>query len=218
MDMSAFSTPAKIVAGIDPGLASGGFVIIDRSAKDRVLAAFSFVEKSGSARGAKEAARVFAEAIGGWGDLGFLSADLRARAWITRFLDALDEFERDHEPVQVFAIESFVDQAQHAKKMLQKRWQTPFTIGMLINELGVRGATPTNGRIIYQDAGRVLRQFSEEIGRLQSRGKAERDVVVAGDRVITHEHQRSALAHALALSLRLPPYPSTHKAAIETNF
>jgi hypothetical protein len=208
MCMSTTFSPARIVAGIDPGLASGGFVVIDRANKKRVLTALALVEKAGAVAHYKQEAREIASHLGGWSDIEFLAADLRARAWMARFVDALNIFEAAHSAIDVFAVESFVDQAQHARKIVQKRWQTPFVIGMLVFELAQRGVTPLNGRLVYQDAGRVLKQFSAERARLAARRKNDRDVVVPGDRYVTNEHKRSALSHALSLSLRLPPYPA----------
>jgi hypothetical protein len=197
------------VAGIDPGLASGGFVIIDRADQNRVLESISFVEKKGSVSSTKAEAKALATRLDGWGDIDFTAATLRADAWMETFIKAFETSEASHGPIDAIAVESFVDQAQHARKIVQKRWQTPLVIGMLNVELTSRGFTTENGRLIYQDAGRVLKQFSAERGVLAARRTNNRDVIVPGDRRVTNEHKRSALSHALAFSLRLPPYQPT---------
>ena len=152
--------------------------------------------------------------MGGWSDIEFLAVDIRARNWMTRFIAALEAFEAEYGQIDVFAVESFVDQRQHAHKMMINRWHTPLLTGMLISFLTDRGITPTNGRLIYQDSGRVLTQFRSEIDLLKSRRGQDRDMVVPNDRLIAGEHQRSALAHALALSLRLPPVAESFISAL----
>lgn len=207
--MSTNTLNARLIGGIDPGLASGGFVVIDRADQKRVLEAHSLVEEAGTVKRSREEASVLAARLGGWSDIEFLAADMRAQAWVQRFISVLNAFEAEYGVIDMFGVESFVDQAQHAKKMMKNRWQTPFLTGMLVRELAQRDITAANGRLIYQNAGTILSQLSEERGRLEARRKNDRDLIVPGDRQVTNEHQRSALAHALALDLRLPPLATT---------
>ena len=204
--MSSNRNNARYVGGIDSGLDSGGLVVIDRSDRERVLLAVSLGEQRGAlARYTKEA-RSLAGRFGGWSDIEFIAAELRANAWIARLVAALDAFEAEHGEVACFGVESFIDQHQHAKRMMRNRWHTPFLMGKLSQELAERDVTPENGRLVYQNAGVVLPQFKDERARLKARRSNDRDLVVPGDRQVTNDHLRSALSHALALSLRLPAY------------
>lgn len=194
------------IDGIDPGMSSGGAVALACSGRDeRLVAAFSLVENKREQREATAAARALVERLG-WGDPEFTTAYLRARAWIEKLARWLDETTEAHGAADYYAVESFTDQHSRARKdkagLLRKRWQTPFVIGMLLDELARRGATPENGRVVFQNAGVVLPQHAGELALLID--PARRDgAVVDGDSLITNDHQRKALVHALALSLRL---------------
>ena len=203
-------TPAphnpRIVAGLDNGLASGALVVIDRLApkfRERVLAAVSLVEPRGVKAAADRQAREIAETFGGVHDKEFTSAHIRAGLWVARFSTALDEIEAEFGPVEVFGVEAFDDQAQHAKKLIKGRWKTPLLLGRLAVELEGRGITVENGRLVYQNAGIVLKQFKDELQKLAARQTKTLDMVRPNDRTVTNEHQRSAFSHACALSLRL---------------
>jgi hypothetical protein len=106
---------------------------------------------------------------------------------------------------QIVAMESFVDQAQHAKKMMANRWQTPHLIGRLESYLATHGYSVNDGSLIYQNAGVVLPQLSSEIAALEDRGRSKisTHVLLPGDELITNDHLRKALAHALAAAFRI---------------
>lgn len=204
-------------AGIDPGLASGGFVVLDRAQDEpRVAVAFSFVEKRTAISAAKAEADRIADRLGGWSDKEFVAAHIRGRAWMTQFVSALDAFEAEFGEIDVFGVESFVDQKQHAKKMMANRWQAPYLMGLLEVELERRGVTVENGRLIYQNAGTVLTQTRAERAELQAGDAVAREAVIPGGALITNEHKRSALSHALAVSLRIPSYTPTTSASALT--
>jgi hypothetical protein len=194
------------IAGIDPGLASGGMVVI-ATGPDRVIEAYSLVEKKGRHAAAKSEARALAEPLDGWSDAEFSAAALRAEQWRDQFATALDQFEAEHGAIDFFAVESFVDQRSRAReeknRLVKNRWQTPLVIGLLAAELEKRDISVRNQRLIYQNAGIVIRQWSAELAELKNRGKGSPDLVVPGDHKISNDHQRKALVHALALSLRL---------------
>jgi len=194
------------IGGIDPGLASGGFVVLE-SWPDKVIAAYSLVEKKGGAKKARAEVDQLLTFIDGWSDNEFTAAALRALAWRDSFIAALDDFESNHGAVDVFAIESFVDQRSRAKEekaqLIRNRWHTPLVMGHLAQVLEDRGATMRNHKVFYQNAGIVIRQWSTELSALKSRSDRSQDVVVPGDVAVTNDHTRKALAHAKALSLRL---------------
>lgn len=193
------------ICGIDPGLASGGIVLV-QSPDDRVVLSRSLVEKRGSASKSKEDAREQAAVLGGWGDVAFTAAAQRSEAWLEAVRDTLDEIKATGYEIDYFAIESFVDQPSRARKekagLLRNRWQTPLSMGRLAEELRRRGYSPEQGNIFYQNAGTVLTQWRTEIGQLEKRKKGQ-DAIVPGDHLVSNDHERKALVHALALSLRL---------------
>lgn len=198
------------IAGIDPGLASGGLVAIDASDRDRVLAAFSIIPSAPRLRRqARTQAAQIAEIAGGWSDKQFLAACLRAQNWIARCETALDQIEADHGPIGAYAIESFTDQPSRSGKskkkrggdLISNRWQTPLVIGMLLDSLAQRGVTLTSGQVFLQNAGVVLPQKELE-WTLIAEHPGEPDVVVPGSELISDEHTRSALMHALSLAER----------------
>ena len=200
---------ARRVGGLDPGLATGALVVIDRGDRERVLACYSLVEKRGARAHALARAKELTESFKGtgtkgWGDVEFLSAELRAKVWADRFFAAFDECETNGYPIDILAMESFVDLKQNANKMMKNRWMTPLIMGLLIEGLSNREITVESGRLVYQGSGVVLPQLKVERARLKARVKADRDLIVPGDRLVTTDHERSALSHALALSQRLP--------------
>ena len=169
------------------------------SPDESVLAALSLVEKRGAIAAAKS---IYTEATPSeWGDKEFSVAALRATAWAEALINFLDQFEREQAPIDYFAIESFVDQRSRARedknRLVRNRWQTPLVIGLVQAALARREVTVANGRLVYQNAGIVIRQQADEIARLKVGG------FIPGDHLIKNDHQRKALAHALALSLRL---------------
>lgn len=205
-----------LIAGLDPGLRTGGLVVVEKTTSERVLASISIVEPAGAVAQARKRADDLAARLGGWSDREFLAAALRADKWCERLVSALDEIEVEHGPIDIFAVESFIDQPSKAQRVQRKRWMTPLVMGQLAVVLRQRGSDVANGRVVYQNAGVVIRQWSAEIGLLaQRRRGATNSVVIAGDEQVGNDHERKALAHALALSLRLdantktPPNPAT---------
>jgi hypothetical protein len=199
-----------LLAGIDPGLASGAFVVLGREERGRdcVLAAVSLVEKASERKAALAAAGAIARSRKGRVDEDFLAADIRAHDWLHRFRIALDPIERRHGPIEAWAMESFVDQAQHAGRNIRNRWQAPFLMGLLVAELDRRGANVVNGRLAYQAANVVMRQAKGDLARLKARPRGtKRVVLLPGDEMITNDHQRAALAHARAHSAAMPRPP-----------
>lgn len=192
------------IAGIDPGLGTGAIVILDRARGGRIAAAVSLIEAKGAIKEAREEARRLAATFGGWSDKQFLAADLRARIWVKRACKFLETFKAENGSIDIIAIESFVDQAQHARSMRRSRWMVPFLTGLLILELDRRGFSPERENLIYQDAGLVFKQLDRELAALAH--PRAKPLLVEGDEQLTNEHQRSAFAHAWALSLRLEPY------------
>jgi hypothetical protein len=215
-----------VLLGIDPGLRSGGIVALDQADHDRVLAAFSIVERSGDAKKAlAEAKRISKELFGAkdWSDYEYTAASVRASVWIAAAAAALDEIEARFGPIVAVACESFVDQRSRAReeknRLLAKRWQTPHVIGRLEALLESRGIAVANGRLVYQNAGIVLQQLRNERAIIatdagivlendSSPAKASDPrhdgLVCPGDSLIGNEHELSALLHALALSFRFP--------------
>lgn len=198
------STNAHTIGGIDPGLASGGFVVV-KAARNEELVLFSrsLVPPRGTVSEAKIVSSTARARLNGWGDREFIEADSRARAWVLIFLAAWAEFEAEHGEIEIFAIESFVDLHSKAKLMLKNRWHTPLVIGYLSAELRARGYTVENGRIVFQNPS-TLAQFSYELASLDARKKPYPvDLVLRGDELVGNSHEARALAHALALANHL---------------
>jgi len=197
------------IAGIDPGLRSGALVVV-QSRPERVLASASLVEEGGAAREAKRRVTEIAEALGGWSDKEFASACLRADEWMRRFRQAFEAAEKEHGEIDYVACESFVDQPSRASQekagLLRKRWQTPLLTGYLNVYLAERGYTIENGRLVFQSAGVVIKQLAEELGVLKRGRPSARERVISGASLVRNDHERKALAHAMALRLRLARY------------
>jgi hypothetical protein len=196
-----------IVCGIDPGLASGGLVLVERQgSREEVLRSVSLVEKRGAAKRALTQTRERSALLGGWGDNQFTAAATRSAAWMNLFRETLKEIAAADQSIDFFAIESFVDQPSRARQekagLLRNRWQTPLTMGRLAEELERRGYSPEKGNLFYQNAGTVLRQWKTELGLLEKRKRGE-DTLLPGDSLVSNDHERKALVHALALLLRL---------------
>lgn len=203
------------ICGIDPGLASGGLVLVE-SAGDgtKVLASYSLVEKRGAAQEAKKTAKARSEESFGWGDIAFTAAADRSEGWIRKVTEALGDIEENFGKINYFAIESFVDQPSRARQeksgLLRNRWQTPLSMGRLAEELLRRGYSPERGNLFYQNAGTVLTQWKTEIALLEKR-KRGKEAFLPGDEIVTNDHERKALVHALALSLRLGEKGNLHR-------
>lgn len=197
----------RLICGIDPGLASGGLVVINTADKNRVLASRSLVEKPGEAKKARSTAEAGASGIGGWGDMQFTAAALRSESWCLKVRQALDEICEEYGSIEFFAVESFVDQPSRARKekagLLRNRWQTPLSIGGLAAVLREHRADVANGRVVYQNAGIVIPQWQTQIAQLEKRTKGKDAGVAPDDRLVGNDHERKALVHALALALRV---------------
>ena len=165
------------VLGIDPGLATGGMVML-RAHPEQVLAVGRLATK------ASEAERVA-------GEKQFALAVGRARVQA----GAVRQFVEEHDPDHI-SIESFVDLASRAGKEDRKRWTTPLVIGMIDAELRDLGV---DSRVRYQNPS-VLAQFRSEISALQEANRLQRgrksDVLVPGDHLLSNPHLISAFAHA----------------------
>lgn len=229
-------TPSLRIAGIDPGLASGGLVVIDPLDKDRVLVSYSMVEAAGEAKKAEKDARSLLAEFEEWGDREFTSAILRSEAWLEKLRINIREAEREFGRIAVFGTESFVDQHSRARQRFACRackanfgrwtqvcpncgktgtlepksrltkniWHTPLLMGGLHTVLAEEcGATVRNHRVVYQNAGIVISQWGPQLAALKKRGRGKQDLDVVGDGQVGNDHERKALVHARALSLRL---------------
>jgi hypothetical protein len=197
---------SPLIAGVDPGLASGGLVLISIQPNE-VLAAISLVEKKGQRQAAQQEVKELAADLDGWSDKEFASAMLRAESWRDNFRIAVDQLLEEYGAIDYFAVESFVDQRSRAReeqqRLVSNRWQTPLAIGLMSQVLEQREITVRNQRLIYQNAGIVIRQWSTELSALKNRRRGQEDLYIPGDRQITNDHQRKAWAHAMALRLRV---------------
>jgi len=198
------------VLGIDPGLASGGLALIrGDAATTEVLAAVSLVEARGTPAAAKREVAELEKYTNGGIDREFSAAMLRVASWIERFERAVDEIFEEFD-VDAVAVESFVDQRSRAReekqRLIKNRWQTPLVIGLIADRLEKHQITMRNQRLFYQNAGIVIRQWAPELARLSDRSRLKTindDCIFSGDKIITNDHQRKALVHALALKNRL---------------
>lgn len=203
MATTADITFTSDLAGVDPGLRSGGLVFIDPDTDGAIVESHSMVETAAERAAATGLVAELFEGRGNWGDREFSEAVIRGERWRDDFFAAFDAYCDAHGHPAAVAVESFVDQPSKAKKIQARRWQTPLLIGMLITGFAERGYTVANGRLIFQNAGTVIRQHSNELMRLEERNNATFDVVVKNDHLLTNDHQRKAWAHADALSLRI---------------
>jgi hypothetical protein len=187
------------VCGIDPGLSSGGMVLLN---DDKVLAAASLVEKRGAVSASKKEAESLTKDLSGWGDKQFIAASIRTKDWLIRAEKILLAWKEEYREIDFYAVESFVDQPSRAKQekagLLRNRWQTPFVMGGLAHILFEQGVSVDNGKLVYQNAGVVIRQWHKEIAALENGGS-----IYPGDHIITNDHLRKALVHALALQIRV---------------
>lgn len=174
----------RTVLGVDPGLATGGMVLIEAE-PERVIAVGRL--KTSASEGERVA-----------GEKQFASAVARARVQAA----ALKEFVAEHDP-DFISIESFVDLASRAGREDRKRWTTPLVIGMMDAELRALGV---EGRVRYQNPS-VLQQFRVEINSLseanRAKGKRSQDVLLPGDNLLSNPHLISAWAHASWRAARL---------------
>lgn len=195
----------KKILGVDPGVASGGAVLI--KSNNTIISARSLVEKKNDKNKANESSKKILDSMDGWGDREFYSLVLRSHNWINRFKEYYKEMVNEHGAIDYIVIESFVDQRSRAreekKQLLINRWHTPFLMGELTYLLK-KEEYVVGENIIFQNAGIVIRQWKNELDLLSSRKKLDRsDIVVKNDNIIRNDHLRKALIHALAFSLRL---------------
>lgn len=205
------------IASFDPGLATGGFTVIEPTAP-RFLAAVSLGEPSSTPAKTKAEAKKqlkaneLLEKSGDdkvWGDIEFLAAALRAQRWVGRAVAAVEQAIAEHGPIGLIGIESFVDFPSLAGKVIAKRWQTPLVIGLLLPALKPFGLSVDEGTVVFQNAGIVLSskgQLASEhallLERLEGRHPADRDMCWRGDRLLSNPHLITAGLHAIALSIR----------------
>lgn len=202
--MTSINDKIRVLGG-DPGVRSGGAAYLRVGQPEEVIAAFSLVETEKQRKAAKDKVANLIQKNGGWGDSTYMVLSLRARRWNVSFCEFLDTISKEFGKPHLIALESFVDQAQHAKKMMANRFQTPHLIGLLEGELSKRGYSVEEGNLIYQNAGVVIPQLSSEIAALEDRDryKMKNFAVIPGDEVIKNDHMRKALAHALAAAFRI---------------
>lgn len=179
--------PTHII-GVDPGLSSGGIVLM-QVADDRVLAADRFARIQ---RGTTP------ESYPGT-DRAFADANRIATRRAIQLAEVITAWQEAFGPVGCIAVESFVDQASRGRALVKERWTTPLVIGHLAARLGDLGFCEPEGTLVFQDAGMVLRHFQSELARMQA---GEKDIA-PGQELLTNEHMRSAWAHAAWLALRI---------------
>lgn len=187
-------------AGIDPGLTSGGLVIVERGS-ERIVAARSLVPAPAIKREAHERCR---EVLG---SRSFTAADILAETQARAAATALRELIDELGPVTAVCVEGFVDQpsriSAEKKGLVKERWKTPLMIGHLSEQLASIGFRVGLQNLAYTDAGVVIKHFSVELSRLAARRRGDRNELVApGDQLLTNDHLRKAWAHASWLSLR----------------
>jgi hypothetical protein len=182
-----------VIGGIDPGFTTGGLVVLEEP--NLVIYGRSLAPK----RGDVAVARAIADKL--HGDREFNRGDILARAQAQRFLTALDESPKRPDFI---AVESFVDQPQHAKTMRKGLWKTPLMMGYLAAGLVERGYSQEDGTLQFQNAGVVLKHFSLRLGLIQRGDHATVQSVYPGSGILTNNHMRSAFAHAAWCALRLP--------------
>lgn len=187
-------------AGIDPGLTSGGLVVVERGS-ERIVAARSLVPTPATKREATESAE---DALG---SRAFTAADILAAIQARAAATALSELIADHGPITAVCVEGFIDQPSRVtaekKGLVKERWKTPLMIGHLSEQLATVGFRVDLRNLAYTDAGVVIKHFSVELSRLAARRRGDRKELVApGDHLLTNDHLRKAWAHASWLSLR----------------
>lgn len=201
---------SSLIIGIDPGLATGGIVLIrvgSTGADDEVIEAFSMVEKKDLLnQDKKRAIDLIESGVNRWGDREFTLAMLRTDRWVKKAIAEISRWEDKYGQVEKIAIESFVDQPSRAKQIMKLRWQTPLLIGAFVERLKDLGYT--EDQLIYQNAGTVLKQWQTELDLLKNDKRKKRarqvdPVIVKGDWQISNDHLRKALVHGLALAIRI---------------
>ena len=164
-----------LVCGIDPGLATGGMVLL-RVQPEEVLAVQRLKTKPG------DQSQVA-------GEKQFAQAVARGRLQVQQ----ISAFLQEHDP-DFISIESFVDLASRKGKEDRLRWTTPLVIGMIDAELQKLGMAE---RVRYQNPS-ILSQFRTEMSQLGEANKNRKrpDLLLPGDHLISNPHLLSAWAHA----------------------
>jgi len=180
--------PPQLIIGVDPGLATGGIVLL-RVVDDQVLAAdrFARIQRGKTPESLPGADRAFAD------------ANRIAARRAAQLCAVIGAWQEQFGPIGCVALESFIDQASRGRALVKERWTTPLVIGHLAARLADQGYAEPDGTLVFQDAGMVLRHFQSELARMQ----AGEDGVTGGQELLTNEHMRSAWAHAAWLALRL---------------
>lgn len=191
------------IGGIDPGLATGGFVVLQMSKPaltkpPTVVWASSFVEKASVRKELQASLPAYYQQRPG--DKNYALADLRAEAWCAKLDVALSEYHDQFPLPAAIAVESFIDQGSRSSGVwIKERWKTPHLIGRLVTILEKWGYTVSNGGLLFQDAGVALKQLQGELARM-----AAGEVFIPGGELLTNDHLRKSWAHAYTLALRWP--------------
>ncbi len=192
---SATARPARIptglepvIAGIDPGLATGAAVLIPmKPAEERILAAARMSTRPPKAPDLEAPC-----------DPQFTAAAARARDWADQAL----KFVCEHRPA-VIAVESFVDFRSKGRgsRREQLRWTTPLVIGFLL--AGLQDRIPEAAVRLQNPS--VLAQFAVEISQLEAARAAGRpSEELPGSELLTSDHLVKAWCHASWCRDRVP--------------
>jgi hypothetical protein len=182
------------VIGIDPGLTSGALVAWDGQS---VLAAKTYTWT------AKTKREILGKREHDIGDMPFTDAILLARAQAQRMVENLESviYEQGSRPIAI-GIESFVDQRHRAREekgyLIKERWKTPLLIGALNERLEDLGYHTSDGTILWQNAGVVLKQKGDVIRALANMNETSNFLqpLIRNYSTLTNDHLRKAWAHA----------------------
>ena len=157
----------RIIA-VDPGLASTAVVAMTQS---EVVATWTFTTPGGGHK------------------VDFANAIERAESIASRIAALGAELGA----IDAVVVETYVD-IPGALRGVANRWTTPLCIGLLIPAL--RSIAP-GGVIHWQSAETVMRESRTLRDMWAAGARAKRDTLLAGDRMLTNAHTRSAAAHGL---------------------
>jgi hypothetical protein len=171
-------TGSRLVAGIDPGLATGGMVAIVNHKIVAVQSLKSVREENDST-----------------GDPVFTDAILRAEKICVTVTQTLFQWEREWGPIQLIGIESFVDLPSRLRHQnaagqpiwIKDRWKTPLVIGMMhayLREYPLQYYNPA-----------ILQSFRDELSGLQD--PARRGKIYPGAELLSNDHLMKAWCHAM---------------------
>ncbi len=186
-----------LIVGIDPGYTSGGLVLI----KPELVLATKTLRPTKDDR-AKAKAVVARDSA--HGDKSFTAATIIAVSQAKLAKETLLAWQKEYGDFELIAIESFIDQRSRAREekahLLKERWKTPLMIGALLGELEAIGMLE---QVVWQDAGRVIRQFRSEIDAIAKYAPHKRDAIMKGDHQLKNDHLRKAWAHAAWRQMRI---------------